>query len=94
MKIKYSKTKLMNFNPARTKDFYPRFLVIGKELKIAEESKILGLTLKNDLSWSSNTEYMVKRAYEKLWCLRRLKKFRAMTDDLLEVYIKANQMPP
>ena len=88
MKINYSKTKLMIFNPARGKDFYPKFLVNGEELKIAEESKILGLILRSDLSWSSNTEYMVKRAYKKLWCLRRLKNFGAMTDDLLEVYIK------
>ena len=42
MKINYSKTKLMIFNPARGKDFYPRFLVNGEELKerVHSEMKI------------------------------------------------------
>ena len=39
MKINYKKTKLMIFNPARAKDFYPRFLVNDGELEIAEERK-------------------------------------------------------
>ena len=55
---------------------------------MTEETKILGLILRTDLSWSSNTEYMVKRANKKLWCLRRLKNFGAETQDLLEVYLK------
>ena len=88
MKINYNKTKLMIFNPARTKDFHPRFSMNGNELEVTEETKILGLILRTDLSWSSNTEYMVKRANKKLWCLRRLKNFGAETQDLLEVYLK------
>ena len=63
----------MIFYPARTKDFHPRFLMNCNELELTEETKILGLILRTDLSWSSNTEYMVKRANKKLRCLRRLK---------------------
>ena len=44
--------------------------------------------MRSDLSWASNTEYIVKRAYKKLWCLRRLKKFGANHEDLLDVYFK------
>ena len=44
--------------------------------------------MRSDLSWASNTEYIVKRAYKKLWCLRRLRKFGANHEDLLDVYFK------
>ena len=49
---------------------------------------MLGVVLRSDLSWGANTEYMVKRANRKLWCLRRLKKLGARRSDLIDVYIK------
>ena len=88
MKINYKKTKLMVFNPAKTMDFSPRFTFNENQLEIVEETKLLGLVIRNDLSWTANTEYMVKRAIKKLWCLRRLKNFGADTADLVDVYIK------
>ena len=88
MKINYKKTKLMIFNPARTRDFCPRFLFNNDELEIVEETKLLGLIVRSDLAWTSNTEYIVKRANKKLWCLKRLKILGAETEDLIDVYIK------
>ena len=88
MKINYKKTKLMVFNPGKNRDFMPRFTFDKKELEVVEETKLLGVIIRSDLSWGSNTAYMVKRANTKLWCLRRLKKLGASTSDLLDVYIK------
>ena len=53
-----------------------------------EKAKLLGLVISSDMSWSSNTEYMVGRANHKLWILRRLKRLGATPDDLLDIYIK------
>ena len=78
----------MVFNPGRAIDFLPRFNFNDNELEIVEETKLLGLIIRSDLSWSSNTEYMVKRAYKKLWCLRRLEKLGAEMDDLVDVFVK------
>ena len=39
-------------------------------------------------SWGPYTDYMVQKANRKLWYLRRLRKLRASTEDLLEVYTK------
>ena len=78
----------MVFNPGRVRDFSPRFQFNDNELDVVEETKLLGLVIRSDLSWSSNTEYMVKRANKKLWTLKRLKKLGAETSDLLEVYVK------
>ena len=53
-----------------------------------EETKLLGIIIRNDLSWSSHVTSMVKRANKKLWTLRRLKRLGSNTTDLLEVYFK------
>ena len=88
MKINFKKTKLMIFNPARSVDFCPSFSLNDNELETVEETKLLGLIVRSDLSWTSNTQYMVKRANKKLWCLRRLKNLGAEVEDLLDVYFK------
>ena len=50
--------------------------------------KLLGLVIRNDLSWKSNTEQMTKRAYNRLWMLKRLKLNGANLEDLIDVYVK------
>ena len=42
-------------------------------LPLVEELKILGITIRSDLSWSTNTRIMCGKAYSRLWILRRLK---------------------
>ena len=83
MRINYKKTKLILFNPGTKRDFMPRFVLDNKEeLEVVEETKLLGVVIRSDLSWGANTDYMVKRANSKLWCLRRLKKLGGNTSDL------------
>ena len=69
-------------------DFSPEFNLNGKQLEVVEEMKILGLTIRSDLSWKSNTEQMVSKAYKRLWVLRRLKGMGANLSELKDVYIK------
>ena len=88
MKINYDKTKLMFFNPGTARDIKPRFVFNGEELEVVDETKLLGIIIRSDLSWSSQTTYMVKRANRKLWMLRRLKRIGTKQNDLLDVYFK------
>ena len=88
MKINYRKTKLMVFNPGKSRDFLPRFDFNDDELDVVEEIKLLGVIIRSDLSWEQNTDYIVKKANKKLWSLRRLRKLGARTTDLVDVYIK------
>ena len=78
----------MLFNPAKKMNFMPSFPVDGKEINLVEKTTLLGLVIRSDLSWSSNTEYVVGRCNSKLWILRRLKKMGATQVDLLDVYVK------
>ena len=88
MKMNFKKTKLMLFNNGRNMDFMPDFELEGHQLEVVEEMRILGLIIRADMKWSSNTEYIVARAFSRLWVLRRLKALGASQCDLIDVFIK------
>ena len=50
--------------------------------------KLVGYMLRSDLKTSSNTKYIVRKAYGRLWLLRRLKKLGANQSELLDVLRK------
>ena len=85
MRLNYKKTKI---NPGINCDFLPKFNFKDINIEIVEEVKLLGVDLRSDLSWSSNTDYLVTRANSKLWFLRRLKNLGTHSDDLKDIYIK------
>ena len=88
MKINLTKTKLMVFNPSVTKDFLPHFEVEGTEIELVEQTKLLGVIVTSNLSWTANTDYIVERCISKMWMIRRLKKLGASSSDLLDVFCK------
>ena len=73
MKLNYKKTKVIVFNPCRSIDFMPEISIDDHELEVVDEIRLLGLILRSDMKWTSNTENMVKKANKRLWMLRRLK---------------------
>ena len=46
------------------------------------------MIIQSDLKWSSNTTDIVQRAAKKLWLIRRLKKFGATVEELVDLYTK------
>ena len=60
----------------------------GHEIETVEEMKLLGLIVRNDLSWSSNTEEITKKGYQRLWMIKRLKKLGGSVESLTDVYCK------
>ena len=88
MKINFNKTKMMLFNPCTSVDFMPNFEIGGHEIELVEEMRLLGLVITPDMKWSANTDFIVKRAYKKLWVMRRLKGLGAGVDELKDIYIK------
>ena len=88
MKVNIKKSKVMLFNPCRSVDFMPKLELDGAELELVESFKLVGVLIRSDMKWTDNTEYMVKRAYKKLWVVRRLKELGATTPDLLDMYTK------
>ena len=90
MKINNDKTKAILFNNATKNDFHPTLTLDGGEtqLELVEEIKLLGVRVRSDLSWKSNTDSMCQGAYSRLWLLRRLKPLGASVDELLDIYDK------
>ena len=88
MRMNFPKTKAMTFNVSNQIDFSPKLTMDGQDIQTVEEMRILGLVIRSDLKWSSNTENLVSRAYKKLWMLRRLKIFGAAKVDLVDIYTK------
>jgi hypothetical protein len=62
--------------------------VENNEITLVEEMKLLGLVIRSDLKWSSNTEYIVQKGFHRLWILRRLKGLGASQSNLVDVYLK------
>ena len=87
MMINQSKTNVILFNSRKHDDFMPELTLASQDyLEVVEEIKLLGLVIRSDLSWSSNTDNMCKKAYTRMWILRRLKNIGADKDELLDVY--------
>ena len=80
------KTKTMILNPLLKYDVLPLISTErGQVLEVVEEHKILGHMIRSDLKTISNTEYICKRAFKRMWILRRLKSLGCQNVELLEV---------
>ena len=57
-------------------------------LQVVEKSKLLGIIISNDLKWQENTKYICKKAYKRMWALRRMKVLDVDPLVMLDVYKK------
>ena len=61
MVINENKTKVMLFNPGKKYDFLPNIQTDdGTTLEVIEEAKLLGILVRSDMSWKSNTDQLCK----------------------------------
>ena len=88
MEINKKKTKVMVFNPCKAWDFMPELTLDNQEIEMVDEMRLLGVVVRADMKWTSNTELMVTKAYKRLWSMRRLKGMGATLEDLKDIYIK------
>ena len=74
-------------NPSRNVDILPEMIIDNEVI----EMKLLGVIIKSDLKWRSNTKYITLRGYARLLILKRLKQLGCSVEDLLDAYIKQVQ---
>ena len=86
MMLNKRKTKAMIFNFSKDHQFSTSLTIDDEKLEIVEEAKLLGVILTNDLKWSKNTEYLVKKANVRMELLRRVAEFTSSLDDLKTIY--------
>ena len=88
MKINQNKSKVMLFNTSYKNDFTPEIEINGVVLEVVEQMKLLGVMITSDLKWRANTEFITKKAYKRLWLIKRLKQMGASLASLLDIYVK------
>ena len=87
MTLNVKKCKYILFNPTLSHDFVPELQLDGELVETSEEIKLLGLTVRSDLSWKSNTKQIVTKAYKRIWMIKRQKNYGANLNDLKEIFL-------
>ena len=89
MSVNHLKTKVMLFSRHRKYDFLPEMkLIPDTNIEVVEEMKIVGFLLRSDLKTISNTNYIIGKAYGRMWVIRRLKALGATRTRLIDVLQK------
>ena len=86
MKLNEAKCTYMIFSRTKT-DFTTRLTVNGNYIKQINVSKILGITVSEDLTWSANCQEICRKAYSRLSMITKLKYAGVSTEDLIEIYV-------
>ena len=83
--MKLNPDKCVNMNVCFMKnppEFFPLKMCL-KDLKQVDNVKILGVTISSDLKWDLHMSQVLRKASNKLYMLKVLKKFKLSTVDLL-----------
>ena len=88
MAISKSKTKTMLCNTRIKWDFIPELKLDNDDIEVVQQMKIVGFIMRSDMRTCSNTEYLVKKAYKRMWLVRRLKGLGASRSQLIDALQK------
>ena len=87
MKINNKKTKIIPFNFSKKFDFLPQLHFPNCDpIEVIYETRLLGVTITSNLSWTAHVDGITKRATQKLWVLIRFKSLGGTSDQLTTVY--------
>ena len=86
MQLNAKKSKVMIFNCTKNYQFSTRLYINNALLEIIEETKLLGTIISSDLTWTSNTEMLVKKGYQRMIILHKLYKFNVPDKEMVNIY--------
>ena len=86
MKLNTKKCSYMVFSRSN-EQFATRISIDGNILEKKSTSKLLGMWISEDLSWSKHCQEICKMAYARLSLITKLKYVGVETEDLIEIYI-------
>ena len=86
LELNTSKTKEMIVDFRRNPAPIDPLFIDGQAIERVDTFKFLGSHISSDLSWDNNTDSIIKRAQQRLYFLRQLKKFGLSKDILRQFY--------
>ena len=87
MKLNSEKSKFMLINFTNKYQINTRLNMENQLLQQESETRLLGVILRDDLSFKSNTENITKKAFKRMIILHNLCDFNVPIEDLLTIYI-------
>ena len=75
MKLNSEKSKFMLVNFSKNYQFNTRLRIDNQILQQVKESRLLGVIVNDQLTWHSNTDFIVKKAYTRMILLHSLYDF-------------------
>ena len=86
MKINAQKTHTMVLKSKSIQADFTPIIIDGTEISEVQCTKLVGLTIQNDLKWNSHIEKITAKARSKLFFLKQLKRSGVPSEDLLTFY--------
>ena len=86
MKLNVAKSKYMIFSRAKD-NFTTRLQMNEENLERIQVTKLLGVWIQEDLSWSRNCKEICRKAYSRLSLITKLRYVGVGRDDLINIYI-------
>ena len=86
MSLNSKKTKIQPFNFSRKFDFLPQVSVKNEPLEVVYSTRLLGVIFNSNCKWDDHVDFIVQKAKQKSWTLRRLKSQGASIQTLIELY--------
>ena len=86
MELNVKKTKEIVIDMRKNKIVHEPLVINNQEVELIDSFKFLGTTISSTLSWEEHCALTHRKAQQRLYFLRQLKKFRARQAILLQFY--------
>ena len=82
-KLNETKCKELRIGFCKPRAMFDPIIVNGEMLEVVDSTKILGLTVSNNLKWNNHIEQIISKARKRLYFLSQLKRARVGTKELV-----------
>ena len=87
VQLNADKRKELRISFAKEQRVLDPITIQGKEVELVTSTKLLGLTIANDLSWNDHVTEITKKASKRLYFLTQLKRAGVPKQDLALFYV-------
>ena len=87
MKLNVEKSKYMVINFTKKYQVNSRIYMQNELLKQVTQTRLLGVILREDLSFKANTENITRNAYKRMSILHKLTPFCLSVEDMVNIYV-------